>query len=156
DVPLRRKFPISQPSILERFAKNNRRYSYDFRLKPHGFVQAVTPALQTGKSDLQPIAPFERDEARARRLPWIDFDTGKSVLLDWDGQHLAGTVPVVSLSEYVEKYARHPESKAADKDGNPANEETRGVLERLHIQSVHLSRIGKEVDRLDEEDGATL
>jgi hypothetical protein len=60
------------------------------------------------------------------------------------------------LDEFVRHYANHPETKSAGPDGMPATEETCGVLGRLHLRSGEPSRIGKEVDRLDEDDGATL
>jgi hypothetical protein len=69
---------------------------------------------------------------------------------------MAGTVPVMRLSEYLETYHRHPEAKAADADGHPAGPETVGLLLRLRVRSRRLSRIGKEVDRLGEDDGASL
>jgi hypothetical protein len=156
DVPLRRKFPISQPSILQRLYAYNRARTYDFRVKPYGFVQTVTPAVVTGSNDVLPIAPFEKDLAKAKRLPWIDFHTGQPVRLDWGGSHLAGTLPVMRMSEYVEQYRRHPEAKAADESGNPAGPETRGVLGHLAVRSVRLARVGKEIDRLDQDEGATL
>jgi hypothetical protein len=46
--------------------------------------------------------------------------------------------------------------KAADRDGNPAGAETIGLLGRLQVRSKKLARIGKEVDRLDEDEGAAL
>jgi hypothetical protein len=156
DVPLRRKFPISQPSILQRLAPYNRSRSYDFRVKPYGFVQTATPAIIMGGDDLLPIAPFELDVAKAKRLPWIDFHTGKAVQLDWSGELRADSVPVMRMSEYIAQYRRHPEAKAADESGNPCGPATKGVLGRLAVRSVRLARIGKEIDRLDEDEGASL
>jgi hypothetical protein len=60
------------------------------------------------------------------------------------------------LANYIDDYERHPEAKAADRDGNPAGPETIGLLGRLRVRSKHLARIGKGVDRLDEDDGASL
>jgi hypothetical protein len=156
DVPLRRKFPISQPAILERFSAYNRSRAYDYRVKPFGFVQTVTPAMIMGAKKLLPIAPFERDLAEAKRLRWVDFNTGKPLCLDWSGTHLEGTIPVMRLSEYVEQYQRHPEAKAADQHGNPAGPGTIGLLGRLKVRSERPARIGKEIDRLDQEEGASL
>jgi hypothetical protein len=59
-------------------------------------------------------------------------------------------------SEYVEGYRNHPQSKAAAPDGSPAGPQTRGVLGRLHLTGGKLIRVGKEVDRLAEEDGIDL
>lgn len=155
-VPLRRKFPISQPSILKRLEAYNTSRNYDLRVKPFGFVQAVTPALVGAQDDPLPIAPFETDLGKSRKLPWIDFHTGKPVQLDWSGSHFGGTLPVMRMNEYIDLYARHAEAKAADQDGNPAGEDTVGVLGRLGVCSGAPARIGKEVDRLDEDEGATL
>jgi len=156
DVTLRRKFPISQPSILKRLEPYNKTRSYDFRVKPFGFVQSATPATRIGKDDPLPIAPFEADLAKAKRLPWIDFNTGKPLRLDWHGSHMDGTLAVIRLNEYIETYHRHPEAKAADQDGNPAGPDTVGLLGRLRVRSEKLVRIGKEVDRLDQDVGASL
>jgi hypothetical protein len=78
------------------------------------------------------------------------------VHLDWHGSHLEGTLPVMRLNEYVEQYYRHPEAKAADSDGNPAGPETLGLLGRLRVRSMPVRRVGKEIDRLDEDEGASL
>jgi hypothetical protein len=156
DVPLRRKFPVSQPSILKRFDSYNRDRNYDSRVKPFGFVQSVTPAFMTGTSDVLPIAPFARELSKSRNVPWIDFRTGGKLALDWSGEHHAGTIPVLRMDEYIREYRCHPEGKAGDSDGNRAGSDAKGVLRRLALRSVHLARIGKEVDRLDEEEGAAL
>lgn len=156
DVPLRRKFPISQPSILARLKPYNKTRSYDHQVKPFGFVQTVTPVTVIDNGDLLPIAPFEADVSKSRRLPWVDFNTGDPIRLDWSGSGMDGTITVMRLSEYVEQYQRHPEAKAADRDGNAAGSETTGVLSRLKIRSKRLTRIGKEVDRLDQDKGASL
>jgi hypothetical protein len=156
DVPLRRKFPVGQPSILKRFDSYNRGRSYDFRVKPFGFVQSVTPAFLTGSNDVLPIAPFERELAKSRNVPWVDFRTNRKVALDWSGEHHAGTIPVMRMGDYIREYQCHPEGKAGDLDGNRAGSDAKGVLGRLAVRAVHLARIGKEVDRLDEDGGASL
>ena len=156
DVPMRRKFPISQPSILQRLEAYNKTRSYDHRVKPFGFVQSVIPATVTGTTNPLPIAPFEADLAKSKRLEWVEFNTGKQIRLDWYGSHMEGTLPVMRLKDYITQYQRHPEAKAADRDGNPAGADTVGLLGRLRLQSRKLVRIGKEVDRLDEDEGASL
>jgi hypothetical protein len=157
DVPLRRKFPIGQTAIYRRLERYNEKRSYDHKVKPFGFVQTVALAARKGSEDPLPIAPFETDLVKARRLPWVDFNTGQPVQLDWAGSAMYGTLEVMRLSEYVAAYQRHPEAKAADGEGNPAGPETTGLLGRLRVkQRGKLRRIGKEVDRLDEDEGASL
>jgi hypothetical protein len=118
-------------------------------------VQSVTPAV-IGSNEPLPIAPFETNLTKSRRLQWVDYNTGEPIRLDWSGSGLADTVPVMRLSEYVRDYARHPEAKAADCNGNSAGADTIGLLRRLPLQSKRLIRIGKEVDRLGGDEGATL
>jgi hypothetical protein len=69
---------------------------------------------------------------------------------------MASTVPVMRLTEYMREYQRDPEAKAADHKGNPAGPDTVGMLGRSLVRSKHLSRIGKEVDRLDQDEGVSL
>jgi hypothetical protein len=151
---MRRKFPISAPAILSRLNPHNRTRSYDHRIKPYG-LQSVTPAV-TGPNELFPIAPFETDLAKSKRLQWVDYNTGDPIRLDWAGSSMSDTIPVMRLSEYVLDYERHPEAKAADCHGNPAGPDTIGLLRRLPLQSKRLIRIGKELDRLSGGEGATL
>ena len=103
-----------------------------------------------------PTAPFETDLAKSKRLQWVDYNAGDPIRLDWSGSSMAGTVPVMRLSEYVLDYHRHPEAKAFDCDGKPAGPDTIWLLRRLPLQSKRLIRIGKEVDRLGGDESATL
>ena len=157
-VPMRRALPIATPHVYSArgFKVFNRRVPYDFRIKPFGFLQAVTPALEFKKKAAQPIAPFERGLLESKKLPWTDYRTGGPLSLDWEGNAYAGTIPVTRLDEFILGYARHSESKAAAPNGTPANEETHGILGRLHLTGGAARRIGKEVDRLDEDEEFTL
>lgn len=156
DVPLRRKFPISQPAIQKRLEAYNQTRSFDFRVKPFGFVQTVTPDRETGTADVLAIAPYEADVRQSMKLQWVDFNTGNPIRLDWHRTAMAGTIGVTRLADYVANYQRHPEAKAADRFGNPAGSDTIGLLRRLAVRSRKLARIGKEIDRLDEDEGAAL
>jgi len=157
-LPVRRALPIATPHVYSArgFKIFNRRITFDFKIKPFGFLQAVTPALEFRKKAAQPIAPFERGLPESKALPWTDYRTGAAVSLDWDGNAYAETIPVTRFDEFISGYARHPESKAAASDGTPANEDSRGVLERLHLTGGAPRRIGKEMDRLDEDEEFTL
>jgi len=157
DLPMRRRLPITQPHVYDTpgFKRFNRAKSYDARIKPFGFLQTITPAREIGKA-VQPIAPSERDITKSRRLPWTDFRGGKPVKLDWYGNAYAGTVPVMRLDQFVELHEEHPEAKAAAPNGVPASEDDRGVLGRLRLYAGAPRRIGKEVDRLDEDDEYSL
>lgn len=130
------------------FKAFNRKRAYRAQVKPFGFIQALVPAISVGKS-VQPIAPYERDAVKSRRLSWVDLKTGELVQIDWFGAGESG-VPVYTMERYIERYRTHPERKAADQFGNPSVSETWGLLHRLHVFSDAPIRVGKEVDRLDE------
>jgi hypothetical protein len=156
DVPLRRKFPVSQPAIYKRLKAFNDGRDYDASVKPFGFVQTVVPKTQHGSKDRLPIAPYEKDARASMKLQWIDLRTGKRIDLDWFTTGHADTISVTQLGEYIKTYQDHPEAKAADRHGNPANAQTIGLLSRLAIKSEPVSHIGKEVDRLDADRGSSL
>jgi hypothetical protein len=155
DLPLRRKFPVNQPAIYKRLRANDKR-DYDASVKPFGFVQTVAPNTQFGRKDRLPIAPYEQDAIASMKLLWIDFRTGNCIALDWFDTGHADTVTVMRLDKYIEQYRDHPEAKAADSNGNPAKEDTIGLLSRLAIESAPVLHIGKEVDRLDADRGSSL
>jgi hypothetical protein len=118
DVPLRRKFQVAQPAILERLDKTfNKERTFDMRVKPFGFVQTIVPDRVTVLSD---GAPFEKDTRESMRLPWVDFKTRKRIRLDWYGTAMAGTIGVTRLADYIKIIRDHAESKAADAQGHPA------------------------------------
>ncbi|HLJ84261.1 MAG TPA: hypothetical protein VKT51_08845 [Candidatus Eremiobacteraceae bacterium] len=155
DGPVRRKLPLSQTEVYRKFKQFNKSRAYADQIKPFGFIQTVVPAIEDGDR-VQPIAPFEQSAAKSRRLKWIDCKTGELVTLDWSGTGLANSVPVSSMTEFIDRYATHPEAKAAGPDGCPCQANTRGLLGRLHLEDFEPIRIGKEIDRLDEDKGASL
>ena len=156
DVPLRRKFPISQPSIFARMKAYNKGRTYDHQVKPFGFVQTVSAAVKIGRRSSSRLPRLNSILRSRSGLRGLTFNTGEPMRLDWHESHMAGTIPVMRLSTYIESYQDHPEAKAADRFGNPAGPETTGLLYRLKLRSKRLQRIGKEVDRLETEEGAAL
>jgi hypothetical protein len=122
---MRRKLPISQPSIWSSrgFRAFNRGKVFDHHIKPFGFLQGVTAAIETRKA-IRSSVPFERDLARSRNLTWTELKSQSPLDLDWDGHCRVGSIPVVRLDEFIANYALHPEAKAATPDGQPAADKT--------------------------------
>jgi hypothetical protein len=156
DAPLHRKFPISQPAILKRLEAYNRQRSYDFRVKPFGFVQTTAPDRKTDGNDVLPIAPFETDVRKSMTLQCVDFNTGDPIRFGL-ASHRYGrrsgscAWPITLTTASRIRRPRPPIGRAI-----PAGPKTIGLLGRLRVRSKRLARIGREVDRLDEEEGAAL
>ena len=95
DVPLRRKFPITQPAIYKRLQAYNRPKSYDFKVKPFGVdLQSVVIAKVAGM-------PSVADSAvRSISLPSPPFTYGsisipaRPIRLDWIGSGMDGALEV--------------------------------------------------------------
>ena len=95
DVPLRRKFPISQPSILKRLGAYNKTRSYDYRVKPFGFVQTVTPRRSAERPiDVCRLRRLKADLAKSKRLAMgrFQYRRSHSIGLAWQphGRYAAG------------------------------------------------------------------
>jgi Helix-turn-helix len=151
----RKRVPLNRPALLKAFCEFNRGKPYCHQIKPFGFLQTVIAATQNG-SQPRCIAPFERDAAKSRKLPWMDLHSGEPVSLDWFGTYAAHTIPVQRLDEFARRYRLHPEEKGADAAGNPAGSNYTGILGRLHIHSTAPTYIGKEIDRLSEDEDMNL
>jgi len=55
-----------------------------------------------------------------------------------------------------EEYEWHPESKCADANGEPANRQTVGLLQRRHITIDHIVYIGRESNHLEDVDAGLV
>jgi hypothetical protein len=154
-VPARRRVPLNRPSLLVPFANYNRGRTFENQIKPFGFLQTFTPAIECGQK-VRPLAPFTKTLAEARKVPWIDLESGREIHPDWSGSNLSGTIPPQTVLELARQYARHPEQKAADAHGHPCDAGAVGCLYRLHIVGSTPVHLGKEIDRLDEDEGLVL
>jgi len=155
-APARRRLPLNRPELLRPFTAFNTGKTYVQQVKPYGFLQTVTVIADAAQPNIRPIAPYAPTLKESRRLPWIDLHSATPVKLDWNGSGYAGTLMVQTLSELAHGYGRHPESKAAGPDGEPATGDTVGMLQRLHLIIGRPVCIGKEIDRLDEADGFNI
>jgi hypothetical protein len=107
----------------------------------------------TTKQPIRPIAPYEPDPRKWRRLQWVDLHTGRPVRPYW-GRKTAGLatslVPVQTYRDVLTRHVTHPEAKAAGPDGLPCGPYTTGELYRLNVQIDGAVHIGKESHELEE------
>jgi hypothetical protein len=105
------------------------------------------------RQSIRPIAPYEQDPNKWKRLPWVDLHTGRPVKLSWTEEPTyleTGTVRVQTYRDVLRRHLTHPESKYAGQDGQPCSFHTLGELQRLHVNIVDVVHIGKESHDLEE------
>jgi hypothetical protein len=141
------------------FRAYNRDRQYQERVQPWNFLlMAQAHPVEVAHRGIRClVAPFDRDAARAARASdWFDrldpdspaygIRTGSPEVVE------DGVVAVQSYGEYFEAYRLHPEAKALGPHGNPCRIWTRGVLGPRSVRATRHVRIGKESNRLSDDD----
>ena len=124
------QFTISTATLMRRFAPLNKDKSYRDSVKPFNFFNIGFG----NKDEVKPIAPFSKDSQEMPHSEFIDYRTGR---------RMTGLEYFKSLEDELSVYIKHPESKL---DGDE------GRLERKHIVADRMIYIGKEADKLEEND----
>ncbi len=183
DLPALGRFPITKPSILKRFEhlntvidpKTKKRVArpHSQQIKPFNFMLVAFPdtgditkggeaywdidddLLSSGstRQPIRPIAPYEANPGKWRRLRWVDLHTERPVRL-YLGRKTAGLatglIPVQTYRDGLARYVTHPEAKAAGADGLPCGPYTAGELSRLKVKIDSAVHIGKESHELED------
>jgi hypothetical protein len=111
------------------------------------------PSTNHVRRPIRPIAPYESDPKKRRKLSWVDLNTGRPVRLYWGrtAEGLAtGLVRVQTYRDVLHRHVTHPEVKAAGPDGEPCGPHTTGELSRLNVHVTGVVHIGKESHELEE------
>lgn len=91
------------------------------------------------------------------RSQWIEQYSGKSYRITTDPESRdRRTAWVKTYGDVIEEYAHHPEAKCADREGNPSDQSTIGLLFRRHVRIGEIVAIGKESNSLEEVDAGIL
>lgn len=109
---------------------------------------------------VRPVAPYETDATRWPELPWVDRRTGQPTNLTtltprdnlFDLTIQSGAVRVLTLEDVIRRFPHQPEHKSLAPNGDPADRNARGRLQRRPVESapVLTDLIGKEANLLDE------
>jgi hypothetical protein len=137
--------------LLDWFKGYNADRPYHDQVRPFGFLTVLharrgipSPGVDNAAPDgsrsrrrkmIRPIAPFDRDPASAPRAAF-DRETGSAVTPD----------QLATYREALAQYHLHPETKFLNGDYLD-----RGVTQRRHILATHISYIGKEANRWEEQ-----
>ncbi len=121
--------------------------------KPFNFI--FVPLLFRGRypaggssANFSLIMPFSKHREEWLRTKAVDVYSGKDYsigLLNPRGR--TNTIAVKSYGNVIGAYKDHPEAKFEDRDGNPCDTTTTGVLGRSHIIANRHRYVGKETSR---------
>jgi hypothetical protein len=90
-------------------------------------------------------------------MEWIDQYTGNPYCITTEGHHGdRRTALVKTYGDVILEYEFHAESKCADAEGSPSDQQTLGLLQRRHVHIDVIKYIGKESNSLEEVDAGLI
>jgi hypothetical protein len=128
---------------------------YDQQTRPFNFgVMSFPKPGQPVSGAL--VAPLVTDPRQWQHLSWRHRgDPSRPPVTIRTGDErfpIPATVVVQSYRDLYTAYREHPETKAATPTGDPVLPGTRGILGTATITATGVDRIGKEANRLTEDD----
>lgn len=156
DRPALSRLTISSPELLAPFADLNAGKVWPEQVKPFNFllVGHVRPfghPIGVDPTRFQPVAPYEADPTKWRKLPWIDRYSGKRHRVgsadDFDGPE---TMRLQSYRDVMREFRTHPEAKSADAKGAVCDRRTVGLLRRRAVQETVVAHVGKEANKFED------
>ena len=132
-------------------------------MKPFNFLVSVSvPSIEWSREAHERgafhlIAPYSSNPSEWLRIVWTDLHSSEEYRIRSKGHSSPASIRVQTLGDALERFRKHPESKSADWEGNPSNEETIGFLRRLPIEPAYITHIGKETNLIEQqEEGVVL
>jgi hypothetical protein len=142
---------VTTPHEERAWRTYNQTRPYQQRVRPWNFAMTAHPKrLHRGTAGPRSLtAPRQSTPAQRLATLWIDRrDPANTTYLartTITADHIPGTVPVQTYSDYFEEYRGHTEHKALDPDGKPCHAWTRGLLQPPIVEAApELVRVGKE------------
>ena len=126
------------PGLLLWVRKWNRGKPYRRQMRPYGILLALWAHVPDGRWSPMPVTPYDPDITKAVQN-CFDRQTGKPI----------GRDQIMTYLDFqtLSQYHLHPEIKF--RNGQPFD---RGKTQRRHVVVSRIEHIGKEADRLDEQE----
>lgn len=143
-IPAMMRMTVSTPAILGMLRSFT---------KPFNFIHVplMFPNLYpAGKdpSNFSLIMPFSKHRDRWLDTKAIDTHIGEEYSISLlDPEARTKKIEVKCYGNILGAYREHPEAKFIDRDGNPCDRLTRGLLRRSHVIANRQRHIGKETSR---------
>jgi hypothetical protein len=157
DRPAMGQLAISTPAMMAPFARINERRPYSEQMKPFGFMlmghlDPLAP-LPDGvvRDRLAVIGPYSSNASEFLQLPWRNRYDGREIAVTTQPGGEPGKVRLKTYRGVINDHRFHPEAKSGDPRGGPCLRTTRGLLPRRHVVATEVRHIGKESNRLEEE-----
>ena len=162
ELPAVSQLSITSPGLLTPFRAINANKSFRYQVKPFGFmlishVDPLVPlpdGLELGQ--LTPIAPYSTRPDEFLGLPWVNRHDGRPLRVTTAAGGRRGAVRLKTYGDVIAEYQMHPDAKSGDLRGGQSHRGSRGLLPRLHVRATEIRHIGKESNRLDEEEEGAL
>ena len=152
DHPAVSRWSVSTPRILSAFRQADP--SATGNVRPFNFLCSAQIAPMGNPVGVDPkrchlFAPYEADPGKWLDLPWVDSYSGRRVPVTTSFPGPPEVACLITYGDLIERFARHPEPKSAGPDGRPCDRQTRGPLQRRHLEIKGFEYVGKESNRLE-------
>ena len=162
DQPAVMRSSVSTPALHKRFDRINRKKSYARQVKPFNFLLSASvdsiewPPGNSKANGFHLIAPYSRNPSEWLRLRWIDLHSNAEYRIKTEGHSNRAAIRVRTFRDVLDRFRDHPEAKSADREGNPSDKQTIGLLGRLSVRALSVTHIGKETNLLEQQGEGVL
>ncbi len=144
DLPAMMQIAITTPAHLARFKGQSGFRPLNFMLA----VQLMGEISNGSQSKLCLVTPFTKDRSAWKTANYRDIATGdKYTLFDEDAPSTPGQIDAICYGGRIDQHRFHPEPKFCGSDGQPCARNTRGLLQRRHVEIGRKIPIRKESNR---------
>jgi hypothetical protein len=145
DPPAMMQIAITTPALLTRFKGLSGFRPLNFMMLA---VQLMGEISNGSQSKLCLVTQFTKDRDAWRTAIYRDISTGDEyTLYDEDASSKPGQIDAMCYGGIIERHRFHPEPKFCGPDGQPCGRNTRGLLQRRHVQIGRKIPIRKESNR---------
>lgn len=156
NLPAVGRVTVSSPAVMRPFAAFNRGKPYSEQVKPFNFLLTafVTPGgrpLGVDPEHFHLIRKYDLDPRQWLQGEWIDQYSGETYRVTTDPADARQNVArVKTYGDVILEYEFHPESKCADAEESPSDQQTIGRLQRRRVHISFIKCIGKESNNLED------
>jgi len=144
DLPAMMQIAVTTPGLLARFKGLTGFRPLNFMLA----VQLMGEISNGADSNLCLVTQFTKDRSTWKSAVYRDIATGDEyTLYDEDTPNNPNQIDAICYGGIIEQHRFHPEPKFCGPDGQPCGRNTRGLLQRRHVQVGCKIPIRKEGNR---------